>query len=85
MYSEIHQSGEEEHKNELFYQEKAVRLNKSKHLHIPWLEQYLPVEYKGLKMPDFISVFRDRAIIACFFHIISSIAGFSFYFIRRVN
>lgn len=81
MYSEILQNAEEEKKNE----REIVRLNASKNLHIPWLEKYLPYEYRGIRMPDYISVNRDRAIVACFFHIVSSIAGFSFYFISRVN
>ena len=81
MYAEIHQ---EEEKKDPDFQRNLLRLNKGKNLHIPWLEQYLPMDYRGIKMPDYISITRDRAIIACFFHIISSIAGFSFYFIRKV-
>lgn len=80
MYSEIHNPIEEERKNE----HDLVRLNASKNLHIPWLERYLPFEYRGIRLPEFISINRDRAIIACYFHILSSIAGFSFYFIRKV-
>jgi hypothetical protein len=82
MYAEIHNN--EERKSEE-YQDNIVRYNRSKDLHIPWFEQYLPFEYRGIRIPDFISVNRDRGIIACIFHVISSIAGFSFYFIRKVE
>lgn len=81
MYSEIL----EEEKKPVNSQENIVRFNKSKTLNLPWLEQYLPYEYRGIRMPDFISVSRDRAIIACFFHILSSITGGLFYIMRRVK
>lgn len=51
----------------------------------PWLEHYLPYNYRGVRIPNQIIKARNWAIIALTINLAATIAGFSFYFMRRVT
>ena len=61
-------------------QQKKKKLNQM----IPFFEEYLPITYQGINLPDKLMRHRNFALAAIFIQIASSIAGFSFYFVRRV-
>lgn len=44
----------------------------------------MPFELRGFNLDYDMRLWRNRCIIALFIQIISSIAGFSFYFMRKV-
>lgn len=50
-----------------------------------YFDSYLPYEYQNNELPPLIIQKRTQTLWALIIQFFSSIAGFSFYFLRRVN
>eukprot|EP01017_Pseudomicrothorax_dubius_P011547 TRINITY_DN1433_c0_g1_i12.p1 TRINITY_DN1433_c0_g1~~TRINITY_DN1433_c0_g1_i12.p1 ORF type:complete len:134 (-),score=13.23 TRINITY_DN1433_c0_g1_i12:659-1060(-) len=51
----------------------------------PWFPSTLPTNYQGVYLPNEICKQRNYSIVALFFQTLSTIAGYTFFFLRRVN
>lgn len=77
--------------NEYFVQSDEQRSNHKEQKRLvearekPWLENHLPHEYRGARISNDIIKARNWSMIALTIQIVASIAGYSFYFVRRVN
>eukprot|EP01017_Pseudomicrothorax_dubius_P010364 TRINITY_DN13691_c0_g1_i1.p1 TRINITY_DN13691_c0_g1~~TRINITY_DN13691_c0_g1_i1.p1 ORF type:complete len:261 (-),score=20.84 TRINITY_DN13691_c0_g1_i1:158-940(-) len=48
-----------------------------------WFEDLLPSEYRGVFLPNYMAQLRNMAIIALFTQTLSTVAGYSFFLLRR--
>jgi hypothetical protein len=54
------------------------------HRDLPWFNDYLPHERRGIQLGSKLTSLRNHAILALFVQLIATIAGFSLFFARRV-
>ena len=85
MYAEINNSMVIDEDPILRRNPSDVKWLKQRKRQAPWFEDQLPPDYIGMKLPEYISRRRNQTIIAIFIQIASSIAGLSFFLIRRVS
>ena len=50
-----------------------------------YIDSFLPYEYKIAKISPFLAQKRTQALCALTIQVFSSMAGFSFFFFRRVS
>lgn len=50
-----------------------------------YFDSYLPLEYQDNVLPPMLTQKRTQTLSALMIQFFSSIAGFSFYFLRRVS
>ena len=51
----------------------------------PWFVEYLPLDMRGEMLPEKIVRIRNWAIVALGIQLAATVAGFSFFFLRRVK
>ncbi len=51
---------------------------------LPWYNEHLPHERRGIQLGSKITSLRNHAICALFVQLVSTVAGFSLFFARRV-